>query len=180
VEIISGVVATVLVRHYGLTLQSLWIFLFLSILLVITLVDWFHRIIPDVLTLGGAVLGWVGAVVCLDVTPVDSLLGTVVGGGLLFTIAAVYKIVRNIDGMGGGDVKLMAMIGAFLGWKAVFPVLILASLFGAVYGVYLMLRGATAHTAVAFGSFLAPSAALVYVFGGALWQVYLRFVLGQP
>ncbi len=82
--------------------------------------------------------------------------------------------------MGGGDVKLMAMIGAFLGWRMVFPVLILASLGGALYGIYLMRRGASARTAVAFGSFLAPAAAVVYVFGADLWRAYLRLFLGRP
>lgn len=179
VELITGVTAAVVVGQFGPTLHSFWVFVFLSILLVITLVDWSHRIIPDVLSLGGVVFGWIGALVCLDITFVDSLLGTVLGGGLLFAIAGIYRIVRKADGMGGGDVKLMAMIGAFLGWKAVLPVLILASFVGALYGLYLMFRGATAQTAVAFGSFLAPSAAVVYAFGGPLWQVYLRFVLGQ-
>ena len=179
VELITGATAVVVVRQLGPTLQSFWVFAFLSILLVITLIDWSHRIIPDVLTLGGVVFGCIGALVCLDITIVESLLGAVMGGGLLFVIAGVYRIVRKVDGMGGGDLKLMAMIGAFLGWQAVFPVLILASFLGAVYGLYLMWRGANAQTAVAFGSFLAPSAAFVYVFGGSLWQVYLRFVLGQ-
>ena len=81
--------------------------------------------------------------------------------------------VRKVDGMGGGDVKLMAMIGAFLGWKLVLPVLFIASLFGSAYGAYLMIRGGTGKTAVAFGSFLAPSATLVFVFGAWLLDLYL-------
>ena len=81
--------------------------------------------------------------------------------------------------MGGGDIKLMGMIGAFVGWQLIFPVLVLASFFGALYGVYLLRRGATSQTAVAFGSFLAPAAAVVYVSGATLWRLYLEFFLGK-
>ncbi len=178
VELISGLIAVSLVSRYGLTLLSLWMYMFLAMLLVITLIDWSHRIIPDVLSLGGIVLGWVGALICLPVGLTDSLIGTVAGGGLLFAIAGAYKIIRRVDGMGGGDIKLMAMIGAFLGWQMIFPVLLLASFAGAAYGIYLLIRGETSRTAVAFGSFLAPAAAVVLVFGTRLWQGYVGFFFG--
>lgn len=178
VELVAGVTAGLVVWSLGATLEALWAFAFFSILLVITLVDWSHKVIPDSLSLGGMVFGWIGAAVCLDITLVDSLLGALVGGGLLFVIAAAYRVVRKAEGMGGGDVKLMAMIGAFLGWQMVFPVLILASFSGAAYGICLMRRGATVRTAVPFGSFLAPAAAVIYVFGDSLLRAYLRFVLG--
>jgi leader peptidase (prepilin peptidase)/N-methyltransferase len=180
VEVLTGVGAGAAVWFLGVSLETLRVFVFFSALLVITLVDWSHRVIPDVLSVGGMVFGWIGAAVCLDITLIDSLLGAVVGGGLLLVVALGYRAARKIDGMGGGDIKLMAMIGAFVGWRMVFPVLILASLAGAVYGIYLIRRGATGQTAVAFGSFLAPSAVVVYVFGVRLWDVYLRFVIGRP
>jgi len=174
VELLTALAAVVTVGYYGPSLKAAWIFAFVSILLVITLVDWQHQIIPDELSIGGIVLGWIGALVCLDMTFVDSLLGSLVGGGVVLVIALLYKAVRKVDGMGGGDVKLMGMIGAFVGWKLVFPVLFFASLFGSVYGVYLMARGRTSgKTAVAFGSFLAPSATLVFVFGAHLIDLYL-------
>jgi len=177
VELLSALIAGSLVSQYGLTLLSLWMYMFMAILLVITLIDWAHRIIPDVLSLGGIVLGWIGAVVCLPVSFPDSLIGAFAGGGLLFVIAAGYKLVRKVEGMGGGDIKLMGMIGAFLGWQMIFPVLLIASFFGAAYGVYLLARGGTGNTAVAFGSFLAPSAALVLIFGAELWQNYIGLFL---
>ena len=76
--------------------------------------------------------------------------------------------------MGGGDIKLMAMIGAFLGWKLVFPVLFLASFLGSVYGLTLLRKGGDGKTAVAFGSFLAPAATIVFLFGVRLWYLYLN------
>jgi leader peptidase (prepilin peptidase)/N-methyltransferase len=179
VELVTGCIAALVVWSYGVTLEALWIFVFLSVLLVITLIDWAHQIIPDALSLGGIVFGWVGAVLCLDISLTESLIGTIVGGGLLFAVAGIYRLVRKADGMGGGDIKLMGMIGAFVGWQMIFPVLMLASFFGALYGFYLMRRGATSTTAVAFGSFLAPAAAIIYLYGAGLWRLYLDLFLGK-
>ncbi len=179
VEIATGVIAGGAVWSLGATLEALWIFVFFSLLVAITIIDWSHRIIPDSLSLGGMLFGWVGAALCLDLTLADSLLGSLIGGGLLFLVALAYRLVRKVDGMGGGDVKLMAMIGAYVGWQLVFSVLVLASVAGAAYGVYLMRRGASSRTAVAFGSFLAPSAALIYVLGHTLWRAYLQFLVSS-
>ena len=179
VELLTGAGAGAAVWFLGASLEAVRVFVFFSALVVITLVDWSHRVIPDALSLGGTVFGLLAASVCPGVAFLDALAGAALGGGLLLAVALGYRAVRKVEGMGGGDVKLMAMIGAFLGWRMVFPVLILASFAGAVYGIYLMRRGATARTAVAFGSFLAPAAALVYLFGAGLWETYLRFVVGR-
>ena len=173
VELVSAAAALLAVYSFGVTVKALWIYVFLAVLLVITVIDWHHRIIPDVLSIGGVLFGWVGSIVCLDIGLVESFIGSLVGGGLLLAIALFYRAVRKIDGMGGGDVKLMAMIGAFLGWQMVFPVLFIASLLGSVYGLFLMTRGGTGKTAVAFGSFLAPSAIVVLLVGQRLWSLYL-------
>lgn len=173
VEIASGAAAGLTVFFLGATLEAVWMYGFFAILLVITFIDWFHQIIPDPLSIGGVVFGWIGALVCLPISLVDSIVGSLVGGGVILAIALLYKAFRKIDGMGGGDVKLMAMIGAFLGWKMIFPVLFLASLFGSLYGVALMRRGGSGKTAVAFGSFLAPSATVVYLLGDKLLDLYL-------
>ncbi|MBI4720833.1 MAG: prepilin peptidase [Chitinivibrionia bacterium] len=178
VEIISAACAAYCVRRYGVSPEALWIYAFCSLLLVITFIDWYHRIIPDVLSLGGAVLGWAGSLRFLDITITQSLAGSAVGAGALLAVAFLYKAVRKVDGLGFGDVKLMAMIGAFMGWRSVFPILFLASLFGSVYGLYLIRKGGDGRTAVAFGSFLAPSAFLVLAFGPALWNYYLHYYFG--
>jgi leader peptidase (prepilin peptidase)/N-methyltransferase len=180
VELVTGVVALLVVWYLGATLPAFWMFVFYAVLLVITLIDWSHRIIPDALSIGGMVFGWLGAIVCLDLTLVDSLLGSLAGGGSLFLVAAAYQAVRKVEGMGGGDIKLMGMIGAFVGWRMVLPVLVIASAGGALYGLYLMRRGASARTQVAFGSFLAPAAVVVNAFGAELWRAYLTFISGRP
>jgi len=178
IEFISGSIAALAVWFLGAGAEALSAFVFFELLLAITVIDWKHRIIPDALSLGGTVLG-VAAAPLREITFADSLLGALAGGGILFAVSVGYRAVRKAEGMGGGDVKLMAMIGAFLGWRMVFPVLILASLGGALYGLYLMRRGASARSAIAFGSFLAPAAAVVYVFGHDLWRAYIGFFLDR-
>jgi leader peptidase (prepilin peptidase)/N-methyltransferase len=173
VELISALSAGAIGWYYGATLQALWLFAFVAIMIAITFIDWAHQIIPDPLSLGGVALGWIGAAVCLEISFVDSLIGSAVGGGLILLIACLYKWIRKVDGMGGGDVKLMAMIGAFLGWKMILPVLFVAALFGSLYGVYLMRGGGTGKSAVAFGSFLAPAACLMMFAGERLLALYI-------
>jgi leader peptidase (prepilin peptidase)/N-methyltransferase len=179
VEFVSGTAAALAVWFLGAGVEALTAFVFFALLLAITIIDWKHRIIPDSLSLGGTIAGLASALV-RDMTFADSLAGALAGGGVLFAVAAGYRLVRKAEGMGGGDVKLMAMIGAFLGWRMVFPVLILASFGGALYGLYLMRRGASARSAIAFGSFLAPAAAIVYVFGHDLWRAYIGLFLNRP
>ena len=178
VELISAAAAAGIVWRYGPSLQAVWIYAFVAIMLAITLIDWDHQSIPDPLSLGGVVLGWIGAAVCLDVDLVQSFVGSLVGAGVILAIAVLYKVVRKADGMGGGDVKLMAMIGAFLGWKMVFPVLFIAALFGSLYGAWVIRAGGHGKTAVAFGSFLAPAACVMMFAGERLLDLYLS--LGRP
>lgn len=174
VEALSTVAAILCVWKFGATLQAAWHYAFVAIMIAITFIDWEHQIIPDPLSIGGTVLGFVGAWVCLDVNILESLVGAAVGAGIILLIAVTYKAARKVEGMGGGDVKLMAMIGAFLGWQMVLVVLFLAAMAGSVYGVWLMRRaGGDGKTAVAFGSFLAPAACLMLLTGGRLLTLYL-------
>lgn len=176
VEAISTASAAAIVWHFGPTLAALWSWFFVIILTTITFIDWAHQIIPDTLSLGGVVLGWIGAAVALHIDVVDSIVGSLVGAGIILAIAVAYRLVRKIHGMGGGDVKLMAMIGAFLGWRMVFPVLFIAAFFGSVYGLWLMRGKGDGKTAVAFGSFLAPAAGIMMFFGHRLIALYLGAV----
>lgn len=181
VEFLSGVASGAIVWRYGVTLEAAWLYAFVAIMIVVTFIDWDHQIIPDPLSLGGVVLGWAGAAICLDIGLIDSLVGSAVGAGVVLGIALLYRAMRKVDGMGGGDVKLMAMIGAFLGWKMVLPVLTVAALGGSVYGIYLIRRGGgDGKTAVAFGSFLAPAACLMLFAGSFLIDLYVRLAWGAP
>ena len=108
--------------------------------------------------------------------PVDALLGILVGGGVLYGIALAYYLIRKEEGMGMGDVKMLAMIGAFLGWRAVLVTLVLSSFAGALVGIVMMAaqRGSMRY-ALPFGTFLALGALVAMLAGEPLIQWYMGF-----
>jgi len=166
VEILTGGLALALWARLGPTAAFAGYLAFAAALVTITFIDLDHRIIPDVISLPGIGAGLAVSFVSPLVTPFDALLGVLAGGGSLLAIAYGYQALRGQEGMGGGDVKLLAMIGAFLGWQSIFVTLMVASVAGSVIGVALMLyRRADTKLAIPFGPFLACGA-LVYLFFG--------------
>ncbi len=131
-------------------------------LVVLIFTDFDHRILPDLVTLGGTVVGLGLSFLRPDVRPIDAAIGALLGGGVLWGISAIYSRVRKRDGMGFGDVKMLMMIGAFLGWRGVVAALVLGSLAGAIVGLFLFFfRGRSlATTALPFGVFLGLAALL--------------------
>jgi leader peptidase (prepilin peptidase)/N-methyltransferase len=141
-------------------------------MVAVTLIDYDHRIIPDEISLGGIPLGLL-ACPLIGVSRLDSLIGAAAGAGGLLAIALLYSAVRKVEGMGGGDIKLAGMLGAFLGWQGVLMTLILGSLFGSVVGIALMASGkGSGKTALPFGTFLAPAGALILLVGPRIWAWY--------
>ena len=148
---------------------------FAAVLIVLAFVDIDHRILPDSMTLTGIPLG-VLAAVWLPPGWRDSLLGVVVGGGSLWLIAEAYYRWRKIEGMGMGDVKMLAMIGAVLGWRAVVVTLVLSSFSGALVGVLMMSRAKDGmRYALPFGTFLSLGALVASLVGEPLVAWYLSF-----
>lgn len=144
-------------------------------LIVLFVIDLQHRILPNVITLPGIAVGFASS---LFLPPgwVDSLLGILLGGGVLLAIAESYYRVRGVEGLGMGDVKLLAMIGAFLGWKLVVLTLVLASFAGSVVGIGLIASGrGDMKLALPFGTFLAAGAAVAAVWGEPMVAWYLGF-----
>lgn len=176
VELVTaGLFALVFIR-FGATPAALAYLAFVAALVAVTFIDLDHRIIPDRITLAGAALGlllapvtgrgWIGAAA-----------GAVAGGGALLLLALAYERIRGVAGMGGGDVKFAAMAGAFLGLQGIFVTLFLASFVGSLAGILLMARGSgTRMTALPFGTFLAPAAAVALFWGPALVALYLSLV----
>lgn len=149
--------------------------LFASMLVVLFVIDLRHRILPDLVTLPG--IG-VGLVASLWLTPglTSALLGAVVGGGLLWSISEGYFRLRGREGLGFGDVKMLAMVGAFLGWQLTLLTLFLASLTGSVAGVALVAaRRGGMQSALPFGTFLALGALAAAAGGDALVHWYAGF-----
>ncbi len=166
VELTTGLLAFLTVARFGLQWPALIYFTFIIALLVITFIDLDHRIIPDIISLPGIPLGFFASFVLPRISWTESLIGIASGGGILLAIAAGYQLVTGKEGMGGGDIKLLAMIGAFLGWEGVLFTIMASSFAGTVVGLMLMLRaGKGMKMAVPFGPFLALGA-LLYLFVG--------------
>ncbi len=173
VEAAGAALAMLALHAFGPTPSAAFAFAFFMALLAITLIDWDFRIIPDALSLPFIAIGIAWSFFSPTLSLTGSLLGALVGGGAIYLAGLVYRLVRKAEGMGGGDVKLMAMIGAFVGLRLVLPVILFASFAGTIYGLALLRSGRSAKTAVAFGSFLAPAAAVTLLYGDRLLSWYL-------
>jgi leader peptidase (prepilin peptidase)/N-methyltransferase len=183
VELLMGLFAVALFYRFGLTFEFFVGFVLVAALMVISFIDLDVRIVPDVISLPGIVLGFgfsllgyffASADANLIPTPLSSVIGIVAGGGFLLATAWIYERVTGVEGMGGGDIKLLAMIGAFLGWPSVPITLFFASLVGSVVGLTCMLlTGAGRRLALPFAPFLCSGAVLFIFFGKDLIKLYL-------
>jgi leader peptidase (prepilin peptidase)/N-methyltransferase len=171
VEVITAVLSFLVYQKFHAPLPYLFYFvLFAAPLIAITFIDLDHYIIPDSISLPGIVVGFIACLVLteepLKKAAVNSILGILSGGGSLFLVSWFYEKVRHQEGIGGGDVKLAAMLGAFLGWKGILFVLLMSSFLGSFVGILVMIiyrKGL--KLALPFGPFLAAGA-LIYLFCG--------------
>lgn len=177
VELLGGLFALGSFLKFGLSLEALIVFIFIAALLVITFIDIDHRIIPDIITLPGIPLGFAASFALPTVTYRQSLLGILVGGGSLFLVAWTYHLMTGKEGMGGGDIKLLAMIGAVIGWQGILFTVFVASAVGTLSGMLVMLKtGKNMKLAVPFGPFLAVGAIAYIFFGPQLVDWYLHLL----
>jgi leader peptidase (prepilin peptidase) / N-methyltransferase len=177
VEFLTALLAMAVVARFGLGLEALGYFAFSAALVVITFVDLDHQIIPDVISLPGVILGLLFSFVVPTLSLRDSLIGALVGAGVLLAVALSYRVLTGREGMGGGDVKLLAMIGAFLGWRAILFTLFCASCAGSLVGVSAMIyQNSNGKLAIPFGPFLSFGALCYLFFGEDLIAWYLRLL----
>ncbi|MCJ7782979.1 MAG: prepilin peptidase [Desulfobacterales bacterium] len=177
IEGITALVSLILFMKFGPSLSYLFYFYYVAALIVITVIDLYHQIIPDVISLPGIGVGLLASLIIPQINFLDSLIGILLGGGSLFLVATVYQWLFKREGMGGGDVKLLAMIGAFLGWKTVILTILLSSLIGSITGVIMMvLKGKDFKYAIPFGPFLSLGAVISLFYGENLirWYLYLN------
>ena len=174
VELLTALLSLAAMIMFGPSPAYFICFAFISSLIVITFIDLDHQIIPDVISLPGIPLGFLASFVLPNITYKESLMGILLGGGILFLIAVGYEFLAKKEGMGGGDVKLLAMIGAFLGWKGVLFTVFSGSLVGTVIGVAIMVaQGKDSKSAIPFGPFLSFGALLYLFFGEPIIYWYL-------
>lgn len=191
VELLNGILYWAAFNHFGLGWHLPFVFAFVSAMVVITFIDLDFQIIPDVITIPGIAIGLASASFVLpdpflnrantfqtvqNVQIVgfnNSISGLFLGGGLFYLIAILSK-----GGMGGGDIKMMAMVGAFMGWKAVFLTTFIGSLTGSIVGIFLIaFKGRGRKTKIPFGPFLAFSSIITLFFGGKILKWYFNIDL---
>ncbi len=174
VELINALLTLFLFMKFGPTFPFLILFVFCSAMVVVTFIDLEHQIIPDVITLPGIVIGFAVSFFIPRFGWQNSLIGIAVGGGSLLLVAYGYQLITKKEGMGGGDIKLLAMMGAFFGWKAVLFIVFASSLIGSVIGITVMLiRKEDTKLAIPFGPFLAFGSVLFIFFGRQVIHWYL-------
>ena len=190
VEVLAGVMAAAVLAKFGLTIEAAFYLALIYALIVITFIDLEHMIIPNVITIPGILVGLVfgalatdwgasralmervgydlgGFLILLNEVPfLDSVFGLLIGGGVLYIIAFLYVALRKREGMGMGDVKLLAMLGAFLGWEGVVFIMLVSSVLGTAAGLLVIFRKkGDLKYALPFGPFLSI-AAVIYIFTG--------------
>jgi leader peptidase (prepilin peptidase) / N-methyltransferase len=200
IEGITALSSLFLIMRFGPSLSYLIYFAFVAALIVITVIDLYHQIIPDVISLPGIGVGlfasWflpnpsfldsllrflvlqasrIGVNLITHISFVDGLLGFLLGGTSLFLVMQLYFYLRKSEGMGGGDIKLLAMIGAFLGWKAVVLTILLSSLIGSIVGITIMIwKGENLKYAIPFGPFLSLGAVIALFYQNEIISWYLQ------
>ncbi len=174
VELLNGLATVLMGWKFGLSWAFLQALLLFGALLVISFIDLSHQIIPDLITYPGIAVG--GLISFLLGTPgwQSSLIGILTGGGLLWLLAAGYEKLTRKEGLGGGDIKLLAMIGAFLGWPGVLVTIFVGSFIGSLTGLSLILIWKKDRTyPIPFGPFLSLGAVTHLFFGPFLLNWYL-------
>lgn len=175
VELLTAVAFAAWTASLGVSLEASGMIFLSSILICVVFIDWEFQIIPDWLTLPSIVLGWLWAAFT-SLGLLHSLEGTVVGGGGLLLVALLGNWIFRKESMGGGDIKLAAALGAFLGWHLVVLVFFLSALVGSLAsGVWLLVsRDMRRKRMIPFGPFLAVAAVVAVLWGEELIGWYLR------
>ena len=172
VEILTGLLFAWAMCRFGIHLMTPVFCVFIAALVTITFIDLDCQIIPDVISLPGIILGFAGSFVVPWVSWQDSVMGILFGYGVISIIAWSYEQITGREGMGMGDAKLLAMVGALLGLKAVFMSLFFGSILCSVIGLPLALRKG-GQFALPFGPFLALGALIALFFGQQIMNWYL-------
>lgn len=182
IELITALTFVLFYSFFGLTALGI-IYLVLTLaLLVETAIDFRHQIIPDAITLPGIVLGLLLSFVFPELQGQSSRLwgliwsfvGLLAGGGFLYLSGTLAEKILKKEAMGGGDVKLLAMIGAFLGWKAVLWTIFVSSFLGSLVGI--VMRLARGDERIPFGPYLAAAACLYLFIGNQAIEAYLKWI----
>ena len=180
VEAATGLLSLALFVKVGASPEFVFLLLFGASLIAIAFIDLQHKIIPDVLSIPGMIVGFIYSLLPFSsMTWMDSMIGIVGGGGFLLLVGLAFEKMTGREGMGMGDVKMLAMIGAWTGWRALLFIILLSSLAGSLIGgALLFLSRQGVRTRIPFGPFLALGTLIYLFFGHEI--VWWFNQLGQP
>ena len=173
VELLTGIIYLALYLFYGFQPITFIYMVLCSVLIIITFIDLKERIIPDVLSIPFIIVGFLTSFFLRNLTPVESILGILAGGGSLLIIAFVGAYLFKKEAMGGGDVKLAAMIGAFLGWQLTLLSLFLGFFLGSLVGIAVLIKNKRQSDIVPFGPFIAMGTIIAIFWGQNIINWYL-------
>lgn len=174
VEILTSGAYILLYISFGLSLEMLIYSIFIGILIIVSFIDIEHQIVPNSLVLLGLLLGIFSILIGVTVKPLDGLIGFVIGAGILFLIAVLGKLFMGVEGMGGGDIKLLGMIGLFLGWKMTLMTLLFSIYFGGIFAIILLLsKRKKRGEYIPFGPFISLASFIVLLWGEKILTWYL-------
>jgi len=176
VELLTGLIYLIIYLIYGLSVQSLIYIILSAALIIIAFIDLNEQIVPDVISLPGIVIGFILSFFVPYISFINSALGIVVGGGIILIIGLVGSVIFKKEVMGGGDVKLAAIIGAFLGLKYIVISLFLGFFLGALAGIFLILsKIKSREDMVPFGPFIVLGSMITLLWGEKIISWYLGF-----
>lgn len=174
VELLTGILLLALYFKFCLSLNFFIYSILFFALIISTFIDIEHRIIPDEISIGGIVLGLLIALILTFIKKsplliLNSFLGVIIGGGIIYLTGLLGDFLFKKESMGGGDVKLLAMIGAFLGWKKALLTFFIAPIFGAIIGVIVLIKKKDHY--IPYGPFLSLGAIIALFWGNRLISV---------
>ena len=176
VELLTGLIYLIVYLIYGLSVQTLIYIVLSSALIIIAFIDLNEQIVPDVISLPGIVVGFIISFFVSYISFINSALGVLVGGGIILIIGLAGSVIFKKEAMGGGDIKLAAMIGAFLGWRYIVISLFLGFFLGALAGIILILsKIKSREDTVPFGPFIVLGSFITLLWGEKIISWYLGF-----
>lgn len=177
VEALTGGLFALTVAVFGPTLQAAFLLLFLSGLVVVAFIDLDHQIIPNLVTLPGIPLGLLAGLLVGDPPLLDRVIGALAGAGFLYLVLFYGSVLYGQEAMGEGDLNLIALVGAFLGWRAVVLTVLIGCLTGSAVGLGLIAAGRLHRRQhIPFGPFLALGAVVALFWGEILIDWYRWFL----
>jgi len=177
VELLTGVLSAYVVFHFGWSLQSLLGLIFTWVLIVLTFIDFDHKLLPDDIVLPTLWLGLAISLIPIFANAQNALVGAIAGYLVFWIVFQVFKLLTGKEGMGHGDFKLMALLGAWLGWQFIPQIVLVSTLAGSIIGISLMVfKKASRDLAIPFGPYIAIAGWIALIWGRDINALYFSYL----